>query len=169
MILNWISTWPGEPKPHAWGSTSLSPMLLFPFLLQSMDTGYPPRLQSPTTLHPYVRTKIKPTSTRRVYQRSTCWSDQVLKLTDYHISRYVTSTFKRLTRWATHRDLNHFLLHQRGITTTKPCPLSLYFSRNLESVKSYVLARGRKPLDFYRSWLAGQLVDKMIWISNIGT
>ena len=80
---------------------------IFP-LLRSMDTGYPPRLQSPTTLHPYVRTKIKPTSTKRVYQRSMCWSDQVLKLTDYYISRYVASTFKRLTKWATHRGLSHF-------------------------------------------------------------
>ena len=151
MILNRISTWPGEPKPQAWGSTSLLPTLLFPFLLQSMDTGYPPRLQSPTTLHPYVQTKIKPTSTRRVYQHSMCWSDQVLKLTDYHISQYVASTFKRLTRWATHHDLNYFVLHQRGITTTQPRLLSWYFSRNLKLVNSYMLARGRKPLDFYRS------------------
>ena len=30
-----------------------------------------------------------------------------------------------------------------------------------------MLARGRKPLDFYRSKLAGQIVDKKIWMSNI--
>ena len=72
--------------------------------------------------------KIKPTSTKRVNGRSTRRSNQVLKLTDYHISRHVASTFKRLTKWATHRDLNHFVLHQRGITTTQPCPLSLYCS-----------------------------------------
>src|SRR6185436_18513910 len=48
---------------------------------------------------------INPTSTRRVRDRSTRrsnqvlkWSNQVLKLTDYHISRYVASTFKRLTK-----------------------------------------------------------------------
>ena len=52
--------------------------------------------------------KINPTSTRRVRDRSTRRSNQVLKLTDYHISRYVASTFKRLTKWATHRDLSHF-------------------------------------------------------------
>ena len=54
--------------------------------------------------------KIKPTSTKWVNGRSTCRSNQVLKLTDYHISRYVASTFKRLTKWATHLDLSHFLV-----------------------------------------------------------
>ena len=52
--------------------------------------------------------KIKPTSTKRVRDRSTRWSNQVLKLTDYHISRHVASTFKCLMKWATHRDLSHF-------------------------------------------------------------
>ena len=112
------------------------PRYYSPFFL-SVDTGYPLRLQSPTTLHPYVWTKIKPTSTKRVNGRSTRRSNQVLQLTDYHISRHVASTFKRLTKWATHRDLNHFLLHQWGITTTQPRPLSLYFSKNLKSVNSY--------------------------------
>ena len=73
---------------------------------------------------------VNPTSTKRVQGRSTRRSNQVLKLTDYHISRHVASTFKRLTKWATHRDLNQFRLHQRGITTTQPRPLSLYLSRN---------------------------------------
>ena len=102
----------------------------FPLSFQSVDPGHPPRLQCPTTLHPYVRTKIKPTSTKRVQGRSTRWSNRVLKLTDYHISRNVASSFKCLTKWDTHRDLNKFRLHQRGITTTQPRPLSLYFSRN---------------------------------------
>ena len=110
---------------------------------------------SPTTESdhsaPVRPNKIKPTSSKMVNGRSTRRSNQVLKLTDYHISRHVASTFKRLTKWATHRDLSHFLLHQRGITTTQPRPLSLYFSRNLKSVNSYNLAKGRKPLDFYRT------------------
>jgi len=70
----------------------------FPISFQSVDPGHPHRLQSPTTLHPYVRTKIKPTSTKRVKGHSTRRSNQVLKLTDYHISRHVASTFKRLTK-----------------------------------------------------------------------
>ena len=69
-----------------------------PLSFQSVDPGHPPRLQSPTTLHPYVRTKIEPTSTDRVTDRFTRRSNQVLKLTDYYISRYVTSTFKHLTK-----------------------------------------------------------------------
>ena len=82
----------------------------FPLSFQSVDPGHPPRLQSLTTLHPYVATKnINPTSTERVQGRSTRRSNQVLKPTDYHISRHVASTFKRLTKWATHRDLSQFL------------------------------------------------------------
>ena len=146
----WIEFQPGQGNlDHTYGNQVTH--TTFPLSFQSVDSGHPPRLQSPTTLHPYVRTKIKPTSTKRVKRRSTRRSNQVLKLTDYHISRHVASTFKRLTKWATHHDLNHFLLHQRGITTTQHRLLSLYFSRNLKSVNSYLLARGRKPLDFYRS------------------
>ena len=72
------------------------PRYCSPFFLVR-GPGHPPQLQSPTTLHPYVRIK-KPTSTKRVPPRSTRWSNQVLKLTDYHISRYVASTFKCLTK-----------------------------------------------------------------------
>ena len=95
--------------------------------------------------------KKKPTSTKRVKGRSTRRSNQVLKLTDYHISRHVASTFKRLTKWTTHSYLNHFRLHQRGITTTQPPPVVLIFQQKLKSVNSYNLAKGRKPLDFYRT------------------
>ena len=73
--------------------------------------------------------KLNPTSTKRVNGRSNSRSNQVLKLTDFHISRHVASMFKCLTEWATHRDLNHFRLHQWSITTIQPRPLSLYFSR----------------------------------------
>ena len=122
-----------------------------PLSFQSVDPGHPPQLQSPTTLHPYVATKINPTSTKRVNDRSTHRSNQVLKLTDYHISRHVASTFKSLTKCATHRDLSQFQLFRRGITTTQPRTLSLYSQQEVKSVNSYNLARGRKPLDFYRT------------------
>ena len=102
----------------------------FPLSFQSVDPGHPHQLKSPTSLHPYVVTKINPTSTKRVNCCSTHRSNQVLKLTDYHISRHMASTFKRLTKWVTHRDLNHFLLYQWGITATQLRPLSLHFSRN---------------------------------------
>ena len=70
----------------------------FPLSFQSVDLGHPHRLKSPTSLHPYVVTKINPTSTKRVNGCSTRRSNQVHKLTDYHISRHVASTFKRLTK-----------------------------------------------------------------------
>src|SRR6185312_7150994 len=85
-----------------------------------MDPGHPPRLQSPTTLHLYIATKINPNSTKRVQGHSTIRSNRVLKITDYHISRHMASTFKSLTKCATHRDLVQFQLHRRGITTTQP-------------------------------------------------
>ena len=109
--------WPWEPRPHAWGSTSLPPTLLFPFLssLWIRNTSLTTESDHSAPVRP---DKIKPTSTKRVNGRSTRRSNQVLKLTDYHISRHVASTFKRLTKWATPSDLNHFWLYQRGITTT---------------------------------------------------
>ena len=68
------------------------------------------RAPSPTTepdVSALVRPdKNKPTSTKRVQGRSTRWSNQVLKLTDYHFSRHVASTFKSLMKCATHRDLS---------------------------------------------------------------
>ena len=64
----------------------------FPLSSPVRGPGYSPRQQSPTTLHSYVATKINPTSTKRVNGRSTRRSNQVLKLTDYHISRYVPHT-----------------------------------------------------------------------------
>ena len=59
-------------------------------------------------------TKINPTSTKRVNDRSTHRFNQVLKLTDYNISRHVASTFESLTKCATHCDLNIFVNTQTG-------------------------------------------------------
>ena len=145
MILNRVSIWPGEPRPHAWGSTLFPPTLLFPFLSSLWIRNTPPSTTESDHFAPVRPDKNKPTATKGVRDRSTHWSNQVLKLTDYHISRYVASTFKCLTKWATHRDLIQFRLHQRGNTTTQPCPLSLYFSRNLKSVNSYSSREAGNP------------------------
>ena len=103
----WIEFQPGQGNlDHTYGNQVTH--TTFPLSFQSVDPEHPPRLQSPTSLHLYVQTKIKPTSTDRVTDRFTRRSNQVLKLTDYHISRHVTSTLKRLTKWSTHRDLSHF-------------------------------------------------------------
>src|SRR6185436_5889319 len=121
-ILNRISTWPGEPRPHAWGSTSLPPTLQFPFLSSPWIRVTLPDYRARRLCTRTSRQNINPTSTKRVNGRSTRRSNQVLKLTDYHISRHVASTFKRLTKYATHRDLNSFSLHRWGISTTQPHP-----------------------------------------------
>jgi hypothetical protein len=39
----------------------------------------------------------------------------VTRLTAYHISRHVASTFKRLTATTTHCDINQIHQHRRGI------------------------------------------------------
>ena len=135
----WIEFQPGQGNlDHTHGDRLRSRPRYFPPFFPGRGSGTPP---SPTTESdhsaPVRPDKNKPTTTKGVRDRSTCWSNQVLKLTDYHISRYVASTFKRLTKWATHRDLSKFWLHQRDITTTQHRPLSLYFSRNLKSVNSY--------------------------------
>ena len=105
----------------------------FPLSFQSVDPGHPLRLQSPTSLHPYVQTKIKPTSTKRVKGRSTRRSNQVLQLTDYHISRHMASTFKSLTKCATHRDLNSFVTTQIGNHKYTSLPVILIFLQNLKA------------------------------------
>ena len=115
-----------------------------------MDPGHPPRLQSTATLAAAWRDHPEQLQ-KRMNDRSTRRSNQVLKLTDYHISRHVASTFKSLTKCATHRDLSQFQLFRWGITTTQPRPLSLYSQQEVKSVNSYNLARGRKPLDFYHT------------------
>jgi len=83
----------GKPNTHAWGATS--PTQHFPSRL--VDQVHPPRLQSTTTLHPHVAL-ILDFVQKGVRVKSTRRSNQVLKLTDYHISRHVSSTFKRLTK-----------------------------------------------------------------------
>ena len=64
---------------------------------QPVDPEPPPTTESDHSA-PVRPDKNKPTATKGVRDRSTHWSNQVLKFTDYHISRYVASTFKRLTK-----------------------------------------------------------------------
>jgi len=65
---------------------------------------------------------------KKVKVKSTCRSNQVLMLTDYHISRHVVSTFKQLTTTTTHCNLSIFSLNWRGLnheqrTLTPPVDL----------------------------------------------
>ena len=85
----------------------------FPLSCQSVDPGHPPRLQSKSTLVAAWRGHLEKFQ-KRMNDRSTRRSNQILKLTDYHISRHVASTFKRLTTTTTHCCLSTLFLHGRG-------------------------------------------------------
>jgi len=114
-----------------------------------VDTGHSPQLQSESTLHLHVaRHENEVQCSKRVQGRSTCQSNQVLKLTDYHISRYVASTFKSLTKCATHRDLNQFQLFRRGITSTQPRPY-LWQKIQLKTVTTLSMVKRLKPVYEY--------------------
>ena len=148
----WIEFQPGQGNlDHTYGDRLHSRPRYFSPFFPVRGSGTP----SPTTesdhsapVHP---DKNKPTDTKGVRDRSTHWSNQVLKLTDYHISRYVASTFKRLTKWATHRDLSHFD-YTSGVSQLHNPARCPYISAGIKvSQNSYLLARGRKPLDFYRT------------------
>jgi len=98
----------------------------FSLYFQSVDQGHPPRLQSPTTLHPHVAL-IMDQVQKWVKVKSTRRSNQVLKLTEYHISWHVASTFKSLTKQTTHCGIIIFSLHRWGITSTTAPPVILIF------------------------------------------
>ena len=106
-----------------------------------MDPGHPPQLQSPTTLHPYVATKINPTSTKRVNDSSTHRFNQVLKHTDYNISRHVASTFENITKGATHRDLNIFVNTQTGNHKYHIPARGPYILAECKSIATPIIAR----------------------------
>ena len=84
--------------------------MTFPLSFQSVDPGHPPRLQSKSTLVAVWRDHPEQVQ-KRMNDRSTRRSNQVLELTDYHIPRHVVSTFKCLTTTTTHCDLIHFSLY----------------------------------------------------------
>ena len=78
----------------------------------------------------------------------------VLKLTDYHISLHVVSTFKRLTTTTTHCDLINFSLNRRGLIQ-KYSALTLAVGLIVAACSKHstpiILASDRKSLDFYRT------------------
>ena len=105
----WIEFQPGQGNlDHTHGDWLRSRPRYFSPFFPVHGSGSPCTRTSDHSAPVHRDKNINPTSTKRVNGRSTRRSNQVLKLTDYHISRYVASTFKRLTKWATHRDLSHF-------------------------------------------------------------
>jgi hypothetical protein len=123
------STLQGKPNSHAWKHPKIIPSNRFPHI-----PGYgsgPPQATAGPYAHQLCRTYVCSATTKPVFQSAmqnvlphvgACkhkikveWWRQVhlpghsgTKLTAYHISRHVASTFKRLATTTTHFDLNHF-------------------------------------------------------------
>jgi hypothetical protein len=90
----------------------------------------------------------------------------VTRLTAYHISRHVASTFKSLATTTTHFDLIVFIKTDRAKipghdTTHDPvhCP---YSGCKIVNKQFLYRASDRKSLDFYRSYLAEHLIDRTL-------
>ena len=102
-----LLTWSGRPNTRM---GTESPTRLFPFLsglwIRVTHLDYKNPLPACAFLYPHVAA-CEPSS-KRVKVKSTRRADQVLKLTDYHISRHVVGTFKCLTTTTTHCGLIHF-------------------------------------------------------------
>ena len=141
----WIEFQPGQGNLiHMHGDRLRSrPHYCSPFFLVRGSGAPSPTTESDHSAPVRPDKKINLLLPRGCKGRSTRRSNQVLKLTDYHISRHVASTFKRLMKWATHRDLNHFWLHQRGYHNYTTPPVVLTFQQELKSVQ-FLFARERQ-------------------------
>jgi hypothetical protein len=99
----------------------------------------------------------------------------VTRLTAYHISRHVASTFKRLATTTIICDLINFYRNRQGKLSGHDAahdPVHHPYS-NCRIVNTQLLYRtsDRKSPDFYRSYLAKHLSDKDLgtihWIPKI--
>jgi hypothetical protein len=106
---------------------------------------------------------------------SICRAIQVLGLPLYHISRHVTSTFKRLANTTTHCNHNNFYQNRQGKpprhdTTHDPVHYP-YSDCRIVNMQLLYRATDRKSLNFYRAYLAERLCDKDLctihWIPKI--
>jgi hypothetical protein len=81
----------------------------------------------------------------------------VTRLTAFHISRHVASTFKRLTTATTHYDLINFYQHRRGNLpshdTAHDSVHHPYSDCRVVNIQFLYRAGDRKSLDFCRSYL----------------
>jgi hypothetical protein len=80
----------------------------------------------------------------------------VTRLTAYHISRHVASTFKCLATTTTHCNLTNFYQHRRGNLPshdTAHDPVHHPYSDcRIVNIQFLYRARDRKSSDFYRSY-----------------
>jgi len=116
----------GKPNSHVWGTKS--PTQHFPFLSGSWIgvtlLDYRVRLPCTRMLAAWERCAMFKEGETKVHSlgRSSTL------LTDYHISRHVASTFKRLTELPHISTLASFVIHRRGlihINSPWPRPSSL--------------------------------------------
>jgi hypothetical protein len=135
MILNWISKpCKGKPNSHACNIQRLFRSNSLPFI-PTHETG-PPQATVGPYAHPMCRTYVS-SATTWLYSCLLCGTYSrmsvrvknkitsggryahssgllVTRLTAYHISWHVASTFKHLTTATTHCDLNNFYQHRWG-------------------------------------------------------
>ena len=163
----WIEFQPSQGNlDHTYGTKS--PTQHFPFLSSPWIRNTLPDYRVRPLCTRTSEQKIKPTSTKRVNGRSTRRSNQVLKLTNYHISRHVASTFKCLTKWATPRDLSHFD-YTSGVSQLHNPAVVLIFQHEFK-VSQFLNARERQEITRLLPFLISRAtIDKKIRISNIGT
>jgi hypothetical protein len=97
------------------------------------------------------------------------------RLTTYHISQYVASTFKRLATTTTCCDLINFIQNRQGKTpghdTVHDPEHYPYSGCRIVNKQLLYRASDRKSPDFYRSYLAEHLSSKdsgtIHWIPKI--
>ena len=113
-----LLTWLGRPK-HTHGNRVHTQH--FPFLSSLWIRVTPFDYKSPTPRstpgRDHACTRMWPHEkqrSKRVKVKCTCRANQVLMLTDYHISRHVVSMFKRLTTTTTHCGLSTLSLNRWG-------------------------------------------------------
>jgi hypothetical protein len=175
MILNRISKpCKGKPNSHAWNIQRSFQSNHLPFI-PTRGSG-PPQVTVGPYAHPMCRTYVCSATTwpyscplRGTYSRmSVSVKNQitsggryvhssgrlVIRLTAFHISRHVASTFKRLTTATTYCDLINFYQHRRGNLPshdTAHDPIHHPYSDcRVVNIQLLYRASDRKSLDFCR-------------------
>ena len=124
---------------HTYGELH-HPHNFFPFFPVRGSEAPSPTTESDHSA-PVRRDKNKSYFYKKGARHPTTRSNQILKFTDYHISRHVASTFKSLTKCATHRDLNIFVTIQIGnhkYHITARCP---YITAEFKIISTPIISR----------------------------
>jgi hypothetical protein len=177
MILNRIfKTLQGKPNSHAWNMQWSFRSNRLPFI-PTRGTG-PPQATVRPYAHPMCRMYVCSATTWPyscplcgTYSRTSVHVKNqitsggryvhfsvrlVTRLTAYHISRHVASTFKRLATTTTHCDLSNFYQHRQGNLpshdTTHDPVHHPYSDCRIVDIQLLYRASDRKSLDFCRSY-----------------